>query len=117
MGADTVVQSTREAIDRVWNDEFADIAKDLRVWARRLPDGWRPVPAKRSSCWKPAPIMVAWPTGNGRLIWSMERSGIGPNENVYAEMGTFVHGDRTQGDDNAVILVRFQTDDGEVLAD
>jgi predicted dehydrogenase len=34
---------------------------------------------------------------------------------VYAEMGTFVHRDRTQGDDNAVILVRFQTDDGEVV--
>lgn len=34
---------------------------------------------------------------------------------VYAEMGTFVHTDRTQGDDNAVILVRFATDDGEVL--
>jgi predicted dehydrogenase len=34
---------------------------------------------------------------------------------VYAEMGTFVHRDKTQGDDNAVILVRFQTDDGEVV--
>jgi predicted dehydrogenase len=34
---------------------------------------------------------------------------------VYAEMGTFVHTDRTQGDDNSVILVRFATDDGEVL--
>jgi predicted dehydrogenase len=34
---------------------------------------------------------------------------------VYAEMGTFVHGGRTAGDDNAVILVRFETDDGEVL--
>jgi predicted dehydrogenase len=34
---------------------------------------------------------------------------------VYAEMGTFVHTDKTQGDDNAVIVVRFQTDDGEVL--
>jgi predicted dehydrogenase len=34
---------------------------------------------------------------------------------VYAEMGTFVHGDRTQGDDNAIITVRFQTDDGEVV--
>jgi predicted dehydrogenase len=34
---------------------------------------------------------------------------------VYAEMGTFVHKDRTQGDDNAVIVVRFETDDGEVL--
>jgi ATP-dependent helicase/nuclease subunit B len=26
------------AIERVWRDEIADIAKDLRVWARRLPD-------------------------------------------------------------------------------
>jgi predicted dehydrogenase len=34
---------------------------------------------------------------------------------VYAEMGTFVHAGRTQGEDNAVILVRFQTGDGEVL--
>lgn len=32
------------AIERVWNDEIADVAKDLRVWARRLPDGgdWLP---------------------------------------------------------------------------
>ncbi|HJR57789.1 MAG TPA: PD-(D/E)XK nuclease family protein, partial [Vicinamibacterales bacterium] len=32
------------AIERVWNDEIADIAKDLRVWARRLPDAgdWLP---------------------------------------------------------------------------
>jgi ATP-dependent helicase/nuclease subunit B len=32
------------AIDRVWRDEIADIARDLRVWARRLPqaDGWEP---------------------------------------------------------------------------
>jgi predicted dehydrogenase len=34
---------------------------------------------------------------------------------VFAEMGTFVHGGRTQGEDNAVIVVRFQTDEGEVL--
>jgi myo-inositol 2-dehydrogenase/D-chiro-inositol 1-dehydrogenase len=34
---------------------------------------------------------------------------------VYAEMGTFVHAEKTQGDDNAVILVRFATDEGEVL--
>src|SRR6185295_7594440 len=34
---------------------------------------------------------------------------------VYAEMGTFVHQDKTQGEDNAVILVRFATDDGEVV--
>ena len=33
------------AIERVWRDEIADIAKDLRVWARRLPDtgDWLPV--------------------------------------------------------------------------
>jgi ATP-dependent helicase/DNAse subunit B len=32
------------AIDRVWRDEIADIARDLRVWARRLPDAgdWIP---------------------------------------------------------------------------
>jgi ATP-dependent helicase/nuclease subunit B len=32
------------AIDRVWRDEVAEIARDLRVWARRLPDGgdWQP---------------------------------------------------------------------------
>ncbi|HVL66904.1 MAG TPA: PD-(D/E)XK nuclease family protein [Vicinamibacterales bacterium] len=32
------------AIERVWNDEIADIAKDLRVWVRRLPasEGWEP---------------------------------------------------------------------------
>ena len=32
------------AIDRVWDDEIAGLAKDLRVWARRLPDagGWLP---------------------------------------------------------------------------
>ena len=32
------------AIERVWADEIADIAKDLRVWARRLPDAgeWLP---------------------------------------------------------------------------
>jgi len=34
---------------------------------------------------------------------------------VFAEMGTFVHGDKTQGDDNALITVRFQTDEGEAL--
>lgn len=33
------------AIERVWNDEIADIAKDLRVWARKLPDGGDWVPA------------------------------------------------------------------------
>jgi len=32
------------AIDRVWRDEIADIAKDLRVWVRRLPEfqDWQP---------------------------------------------------------------------------
>jgi ATP-dependent helicase/nuclease subunit B len=32
------------AIDRVWRDEVADIARDLRVWARRLPEAgdWQP---------------------------------------------------------------------------
>jgi len=32
------------AIERVWEDEIGGIAKDLRVWARRLPaaDGWLP---------------------------------------------------------------------------
>ncbi|HXG54521.1 MAG TPA: PD-(D/E)XK nuclease family protein [Vicinamibacterales bacterium] len=32
------------AIERVWRDEIADIAKDLRVWVRRLPDAgqWLP---------------------------------------------------------------------------
>ena len=32
------------AIERVWRDEIADIARDLRVWARKLPEaaGWVP---------------------------------------------------------------------------
>jgi hypothetical protein len=32
------------AIARVWDDEIADIGRDLRVWLRRLPlnDGWTP---------------------------------------------------------------------------
>jgi myo-inositol 2-dehydrogenase / D-chiro-inositol 1-dehydrogenase len=34
---------------------------------------------------------------------------------VYADMGTFIHKDRTKGDDQAVILVRFATDEGEVV--
>jgi len=34
---------------------------------------------------------------------------------VFAEMGTFVHADKTQGDDNALITVRFETDEGEAL--
>jgi ATP-dependent helicase/nuclease subunit B len=32
------------AIERVWNDEVADIARDLRVWARRLPDAIEWIP-------------------------------------------------------------------------
>ncbi len=32
------------AIERVWQDEIAGIAKDLRVWARRLPDAGDWVP-------------------------------------------------------------------------
>ena len=34
------------AIDRVWNEEIADLARDLRVWVRRMAadhgDGWAP---------------------------------------------------------------------------
>lgn len=32
------------AIERVWQDEIADVARDLRVWVRRLPESpdWRP---------------------------------------------------------------------------
>lgn len=37
-------------------------------------------------------------------------------KSVYADMGTFVHKDRTRGDDHAVILVRFDTDSGEAIA-
>ena len=32
------------AIERVWRDEIADIARDLRVWARRLPDAGEWIP-------------------------------------------------------------------------
>jgi CRISPR/Cas system-associated exonuclease Cas4 (RecB family) len=32
------------AIERVWRDEVADIARDLRVWARRLPEAGEWVP-------------------------------------------------------------------------
>jgi hypothetical protein len=37
-------ESLAPAIERVWRDEVADIARDLRVWARRLPDSgdWQP---------------------------------------------------------------------------
>jgi predicted dehydrogenase len=34
---------------------------------------------------------------------------------VYADMGTFVHRDRTEGEDNSIVIVRFETDDGEVV--
>ncbi len=34
---------------------------------------------------------------------------------VYADMGTFVHKDRTRGDDNAIIIVRFAAEHGEVV--
>jgi predicted dehydrogenase len=35
---------------------------------------------------------------------------------VYADMDTFVHKDRTKGEDNAIILVRFDTEEGEAIA-
>ena len=34
---------------------------------------------------------------------------------VYADMGTFVHQDKTKGDDNSIILVRFATEEGECV--
>jgi myo-inositol 2-dehydrogenase/D-chiro-inositol 1-dehydrogenase len=34
---------------------------------------------------------------------------------VYADMGTFVHKDRTEGEDHAIIIVRFEGDGGEVV--
>ena len=34
---------------------------------------------------------------------------------VFAEMATFVHADKTSGDDNALITVRFETDEGEAM--
>jgi CRISPR/Cas system-associated exonuclease Cas4 (RecB family) len=42
--ADKYHEKLAPAIDRVWRDEIADITKDLRVWARKLPEaaGWRP---------------------------------------------------------------------------
>ena len=30
-----------------------------------------------------------------------------PIENVYAELGTFVHGERTRGDDHSLVVIRF----------
>ena len=42
--AATYHEALAPAIERVWRDEVADIARDLRVWARRLPEagGWQP---------------------------------------------------------------------------
>jgi ATP-dependent helicase/nuclease subunit B len=42
--ADAQAEQLAPAIDRVWRDEIADIAKDLRVWVRRLPEfqDWLP---------------------------------------------------------------------------
>jgi RecB family exonuclease len=42
--ADKYHERLAPAIERVWRDEIADIAKDLRVWARRLPAAgeWTP---------------------------------------------------------------------------
>jgi myo-inositol 2-dehydrogenase / D-chiro-inositol 1-dehydrogenase len=34
---------------------------------------------------------------------------------VHATMGTFVHQDKTQAEDNAIITIRFETEDGEAL--
>ena len=34
---------------------------------------------------------------------------------VYADMGTFVHKDRTRGDDNSIVIVRFAAEHGEVV--
>jgi myo-inositol 2-dehydrogenase/D-chiro-inositol 1-dehydrogenase len=35
---------------------------------------------------------------------------------VYADMDTFVHKERTKGEDHAIIVVRFQTGEGEAVA-
>jgi CRISPR/Cas system-associated exonuclease Cas4 (RecB family) len=42
--AEKYYEKLAPAIERVWRDEIADITKDLRVWARRLPDAsdWLP---------------------------------------------------------------------------
>ena len=42
--ADKYHEKLAPAIERVWNDEMADIAKDLRVWVRRLPDAAEWIP-------------------------------------------------------------------------
>ncbi|MES4793382.1 MAG: oxidoreductase, partial [Chloroflexota bacterium] len=31
-----------------------------------------------------------------------------PARSVYAQMGTYVHADKTEGDDNAIIIVEFE---------
>jgi len=36
--------------------------------------------------------------------WLLDRA---PAESVYADMGTFVHGGRTRGDDNSILVTRF----------
>lgn len=38
-----------------------------------------------------------------------------PATSVYADMATVLHKNRTKGDDHALIIVRFDTDDGEVI--
>ncbi len=63
-------------------------------------------------------------------FWDVERSGGGvtmdmgchaieffrwllgrpPVRSVYAQMGTYIHGDRTEGDDNAIIILEFEND-------
>jgi ATP-dependent helicase/nuclease subunit B len=43
--ADAYHERLAPAIERVWRDEIADIARDLRVWARRLPLAGEWVPA------------------------------------------------------------------------
>jgi predicted dehydrogenase len=42
--------------------------------------------------------------------WMLDRSAI---TSVYAQMGTYVHADRTRGDDNAVLILEFE---GDVIA-
>lgn len=34
---------------------------------------------------------------------------------VYADMDTFVHGEKTKGEDHAVVIVRFETPEGEAI--
>ena len=37
--------------------------------------------------------------------WMLDRS---PIETVYAQMGTYVHGDKTKGDDNSILILEFE---------